>query len=160
MTIGRTAARRASHREPGTSGVESELARLVPADVPQGLRGRTLARAGEARRGAALRPWMRVTTAVCALLIVATLGFDTIVGRHEDARLAALLGRPMAVDAGSGTAPELAEAGFGTGAEAARWARLQDLAASRARRSMEKETVGALNRLKGRWDYETSQGPD
>ena len=60
--------------EAGAAGVERELRRLVPAAVPPGLRGRVVARAAEARRGALLAPWMRVAATVCSLLIVAALG--------------------------------------------------------------------------------------
>lgn len=160
MTVGKAAARRAGHREAGTSAVERELARLVPVDVPTGVRGRVLARSGEARRAAALAPWMRVAAAACSLLIGAALGFDAIASRHGEARLAALLDGPKAVDPRAETTPELVEAGLGTRIEAERWARVHELAAAAARKPVPGANLAALERLKGRWKYDTPEDPD
>lgn len=142
------------------AGVERELGRFVRAPVPAGLRERVLVEAAEARRRAALAPWLRVAGASCAVLIVALLVLDPILLRREEARLAALLdGRAISMN-GLESAPELAEAGIGLGTEAARWSRLQGLAAAAALKAPERVSLEALERLKERWDYETPQDPD
>ncbi len=144
----------------GAAAIERELRRFVPGPVPAGLRERALARAAGARRGAALAPWLRVAAASCAVFIAALLALDPILSRHEEARLAALLdGRAISANALE-SAPELAEAGIGLGTEAARWSRLQGLAAAAALKAPERVSLEALERLKERWDYETPQDPD
>lgn len=146
-------------REERDDLVERELRRLVPAAVPAGLRKRVLDRAAEARRGAALAPWLRVAAGACAVVVAALLALDPLLSRHEERRLTALLdGRSTAAPAFE-TAPELAEAGLGPGTEAEHWARLQDLAAAVAGRSLEKASIDALERLKGWWEYETPESP-
>ena len=146
--------------EAAAAGVERELGRLVPAAVTPGLRSRIVARASEARRAAMLRPWMRVAAAACSVLIAALLALDPLVSRLEEARLTALLDGRSAVASRPETAPELAEAGLGAGTEAERWARLQALAAAAVREPGISDSLGALERLKGRWEYETAQDPD
>ena len=159
MTSEKHGRRRPDAFEAAAAGIEHELRRLVPVPVPPGLRSRIVARASEARRGALLRPWMRVATAACSVLIAALLALDPLVSRLEEARLTALLDGHSAVASRTDIAPELAEAGLGPGTEAEHLARLQDLAASRVRKSMEKEAVEALERLKGRWEYEAAENP-
>ena len=159
MTIGKRASRQAGDRETDPSAVARELARLVPADVPPGLRSRVLATAAEARGGAALKPWMRLTAGAVAVLVAALLALDPLMNRREEARLAALLDGRSAEASRPETAPELAEAGLGPGTEAGRLVRLQDRAAAAANRLLEKASLEAVERLKGRWEYEASENP-
>lgn len=145
--------------EPAASGVERELLRLVPAAVPPRLRERVLERAAEELRGAALSPWMRLAAVGCTALIAVLLALDPVQSRHERARLAALLdGRPTWTEAPE-IATELAEAGIGRGTEAVRWSRLQGLAAAAVRKSLERASLEALERLKERWEYEDPENP-
>ncbi|GEM_PF-1221312 len=145
--------------EAWAAGIESGLRRLAPAPVPAGLRERVLERAAATRRSAALAPWVRVAAGACAVLVAALLALDPLLSRHEERRLTALFDGRSAATPTFETAPELAEAGLGRGTEAERWARIQDLAAEAARRSIEIETVKALERLKGWWEYETPESP-
>lgn len=143
-----------------TGGIERELRRLVPAVIPPGLRERALRRAAEARGDAALAPRMRVAAAAGAALIGLILVLDPIQRRHEEARLAALLDGRAAASPSAETAAELAEAGLGTGIDAERWARVHELAAAAARKPVPGADLAALERLKGRWDYETPEDLD
>jgi len=143
----------------GTTGVERELRRLVPAAVPPGLRGRVVARAAEARRAALLAPWMRVSAVACSVLIVTVLVADPLISRHEEARLAALLDGRSAAEAPGHTVPELAEV-LGQGAEAGRLARLRTMAASAVRKNEQRGFFEARKGLKGWLDDETSETPD
>lgn len=160
MKSGETRERGRGGAGPGPAGVERELRRLVPAAVPPGLRPRVLGRDSAARKGALLTPWMRFAAVAGALIILGLLVLDPILARREEVRWAALLDGRVTAPPAAVTAVELAEAGLGTGIEAERWARLQDLAASRARRTAERETVEALEQRKGWWDYETAQDPE
>jgi hypothetical protein len=143
--------------ETGAAGIERGLRRLVPAAVPPGLRGRVVARAAEAGRGALLAPWMRVSAVACSVVIVAVLAVDPLVGRHEAARLAALLDGRSAAAAPGEAASELAEV---EGAEAGRLARLRTMAASAIRKNGQKGFFEARKGLKGRLEDETSETPD
>ncbi len=146
--------------EAGAAGLERELRRLVPAGIPPGLRDRILRRAAEARGDTALTPWMRVVAGGSVALIGALLVLDPIQGRQEQARLAALMdGRPAA-PAAAETAEALAEAGLGLGIEAERWARVHELAAAAAVKPVPGANLAALERLKGRWEYDTPEDPD
>lgn len=146
--------------EAGAAGVERELRRLVPAAVPPGLRGRVVARAAEARRGALLAPWMRVAATVCSLLIVAALGFDTIVGRHETDRLMTLLDGRVSVAPSIEGEPEISYALIGRGTEAELLTRLRTRAAVAMRKNAEQDYFEARRWLKGWLAYESSENPD
>ena len=146
--------------EDGAAGVERELGRLVPAAVPPGLRGRVIAQAAEARRGALLAPWMRVSAAACAVLIVTVLVAGPLVGRHEETRLATLLNGRSGAAAPGDTFPELAEVVLGQGAEAGRLARLRTMAASAVRKNGPRGFFEARKGLKGWLEDETSETPD
>jgi hypothetical protein len=74
--------------------IEKSLDQLVQLAVPPGLGGRVVGRALEARKNAAMTPRMRIVAVVCSILIIAVLGADSLLGRHESARIAALLGGP------------------------------------------------------------------
>ena len=74
--------------------IEESLKRIVPKPAPPGLRQRVLASALESRKDAALTPRMRIAAIVCSILIVAVLGADSLLGRHESAQIAALLDDP------------------------------------------------------------------
>ncbi len=143
-----------------TDGIERELRRFVPAVIPQGLRERALRRAAAARGDTALAPWMRVAAAVGAALIGLILVLDPIQRRHEEARMAALLDGRVAAPPAAEAAAELAEAGLGTGIEAQRWARVRELAAAAARKPVPGANLAALERIKGRWEYESPEDPD
>lgn len=142
------------------TGVERELRRLVPAAVPPGLRGRIVARAAEARRGPLLAPWMRVSAVACSVLIVTVLVTDPLIGRHEEARLAALLDVRSAAAAPGDAASELAEVVLGQEAEAGRLARLRTMAASVIRKNGQRGFFEARRGLKGWLEDETSETPD
>ena len=148
--------------ESDLAGVERGLRRLVPAAVPPGLGERTLERAAEAARGAMLRPWMRLAAAACSVLIVVVLALDPVLGRHEDARMAAILdGRPT----GSSHAEDaavLAEAvgGIGEAEEALRTARLETMIAASSRRELGRRAIAARDRLKGWLEHETTEDPE
>jgi hypothetical protein len=146
--------------EAGAAGVERELRRLVPAAAPPGLRGRVVARAAEARRSPLLAPWMRVSALACSVLIVTVFVTDPLIGRHEEARLAALLDGPSAAAAPGDAAPELAEVVLGQGAEAGRLARLRTMAASAVRKNEQRGFFEARKGLKGWLEDETSEIPD
>lgn len=141
--------------ETSVAGVERELQRFVPREIPAALRERVLGRAAATRQGAALAPWMRVAAIACMVLIVSLLALDPLLSRHGEARLAALLdGRSMSTTVPD-MAVELAEAGIGT--EAALWSRLQFLAAAAARKSPEGANLETLERLKGWWKDEDTE---
>jgi hypothetical protein len=160
MTSGERRERDRAGAGTGLSGVERELRRLVPAVIPSGLRERALRRAAEARGDAALSPWMRIAAATCAALIGLVLVLDPVQRRHEEARLAALLDGRAAAPPAAATAVELAEAGLGTRIEAERWTRMHELAAAAARKPVPGANLAVLERLKGRWDYDTPEDPD
>jgi hypothetical protein len=74
--------------------IERSLGQLVPKPAPPGLRERVLDSAIEVRKNAAMTPRMRTVAVVCSILIVAVLGVDPLISRHEAARMAALLDGP------------------------------------------------------------------
>jgi hypothetical protein len=74
--------------------IEKSLNQFVPLAVPPGLGRQIVARALEARRNAAMTPRMRIAAVVCSILIIAVLGADSLLGRHESARIAALIDGP------------------------------------------------------------------
>jgi hypothetical protein len=144
---------------PEAAGIERDLGRLARVDAPPGLKARVLDKAAASRRGALLAPWMRLVAAACAVLTLALLALDPLLGRHEAAHLAAVLdGRPAAPSAGQ-EALVLAEAiGAVDGAkEAARLGRLETLAGAAARRDRERQAIEAREWLKGWLEDETSQ---
>jgi hypothetical protein len=143
----------------GPADTEGELRRLVPSTVPPGMRRRVLDRALEARLNAALTPGMRALAVACSIVIVAVLAIEPLVGRHEAARMTALLdGRSSARTAGE-EAYDLAEVlGVQVG-EADRMARLQIMAASASREDRVSDFIEARKRLKGWLNNETSENP-
>jgi hypothetical protein len=143
----------------GPADTEGELRRLVPSTVPPGMRRRVLDRALEARLNAALTPGMRALAVACSIVIVAVLAIEPLVGRHEAARMTALLDGRQTISA-TGEAPsELAEILVVKGREGDRLARLQALAASAVREDRERDFVEARKRLKGWLKNETSENP-
>lgn len=160
MTSGETRERERDGAGTETGGIERELRRLVPGAVTPGLRPRVLGRAAEARKTTLVPPGMRRAAAAAIALIAALLLLDPLMSRREEARLAALLDGRAAPPAASETAAELAEAGLGTGIEAQRWARVHELAAAAARKPVPGANLAALERLKGRWEYENQEDPD
>lgn len=146
--------------EDGAAGVERELRRLAPMAVPPGLRGRVIARAAEARRGALLAPWMRVSAGACSVLIVTVLVTDSLISRHEEARLAALLDGRSAAAAPSEMASELGEIILGQGTEAEGLVRLRFMAAAAIRKDEQRGFFEARKGLKGWLEDETSEDPD
>jgi len=135
--------------------IERDLERLRAKSMPSGLRERVLNSARDARNSAAMTPRLRAVAAVCAILIVAVLGADHLVGRHEAARLAALLdGRPTAGTAREGTF-DLGELLGGQGSEAEMIARLQAMAASAVRRDGGRRFIEARKMLEGWLKNET-----
>jgi len=85
----------------GPADTEGELRRLVPSTVPLGMRRRVLDSALNARLNAVLTPGMRALAVACTIVIVAALAIEPLVGRHEAARMTALLdGRGVSNQAG------------------------------------------------------------
>ncbi|MBE3112894.1 MAG: hypothetical protein IMZ46_20675 [Acidobacteria bacterium] len=139
--------------------IEESLARLVPKPASPGLRQRVLDSAIEVRKNAAMTPRMRTVAVVCSILIVAVLAIEPLVGRHEAARMTALLdGRSSARAAGE-EAYDLAEVLGVQGSEADRMARLQIMAASASREDRVSDFIEARKRLKGWLKNETSENP-
>ncbi|MBE3131566.1 MAG: hypothetical protein IMZ54_12745 [Acidobacteria bacterium] len=137
--------------------IEESLARLVHKPASPGLRQRVLDSAIEVRKNAAMTPRMRTVAVVCSILIVAVLAIEPLVGRHEAARMTALLdGRSSARAAGE-EAYDLAEVLGVQGSEADRMARLQVLAASASREDRVSDFIEARKRLKGWLKNETSE---
>lgn len=145
--------------EAGAAAVEREIRRLAPAAIPPGLRDRVMNRAAEARRGAALRPWMRAAAVSAAALILALLALDPVLARREEARLAAALDGRTAAPSVEEDAGVLAEAmgGAGGAKETARIARLEILAAAASRQEREQEMLDARRQLKGWLEHETPE---
>ena len=135
--------------------IERDLERLKPVAAPAGLRRRVLDRAAEARKSAVLSPKMRVLAAACSIIIIAVLGLDPLIRKHETARLAALLdGRQTSFPSGE-VPPELVEVLTGRGRDAERLARVQLAAAAAARKEQARQVREAWRRLKGWLDDET-----
>lgn len=145
--------------EAGAAGVERELRRLPPAAIPSGLRDRVMNQAAEARRSAALRPWMRPAAVAAAALILALLALDPVLARREEARPTAALDGRTAAPSTEEDARTLAEVvgGPGGAAETARIARLETLAAAASRQEREQEMLDARRQLKGWLEHETSE---
>jgi hypothetical protein len=101
---------------------------------------------------------MRVAAAACSVLIAALLALDPLLSRHEEARLKAMLDGRFEAATASEPAAELAEVGLGQGALARRWDG-QGPAVAAARTSNEKDSLKALERLKGWLEHETSEDP-
>ena len=135
--------------------IERDLERLKPVAAPADLGRRVLDRAAEARKSAALSPKMRVLAAACSIIIIAVLGLDPLIVRHEAAWMAALFGgRPTSLP--SREAPsELAEVLTGGGRDAERLARVELTAAAAARKGQARQVREAWRRLKGWLDDET-----
>jgi len=146
--------------EASAADVEREFGRLVPAAIPPGVRQRVLSRAEFARRSVMLSPAMRITAVACSLLIAAVLLIDPLVGRHEAARLTALLDGRNAAAPAAGFAPELAEALSGMAGEVRRLARLRAAAGSARSENTVRSAIEAHKRLKGWFSDETSENPD
>ncbi len=143
--------------ERGLTDVERDLDRLEAVAAPAGLRRRVLARAAEAREGAALSPAMRILAAACLIAIVAVLGLDPLIRNHETVRLAALFdGRRMSLPAEE-TSSVLAEILAGEGNAAERAARIRIQAASGVRGGQDRQVTEAWKRLKGWLDNEASE---
>lgn len=137
--------------------IERDLERLKPVASPADLRRRVLDRAAETRKSAALSPKMRILAAACSIIIVAVLGLDPLVRKHETARLAALLdGRQTSLPSGE-VPSELAEVLTGRGRDAERLARVELAAAAAARKEQARQVREAWRRLKGWLDDETSE---
>jgi hypothetical protein len=140
--------------------VERALAGLKPVAAPAGLRDRVMDRATEARKSAALSPRMRILAAACSIVIVIFLGLDPLMGRHETARMTALLdGRPSARPAGE-AASDLAEILAGQGSEANRITRFEIFAVSVVREEHINNFIEARKRLKGWLEDESFENPD
>ena len=143
----------------GPADTEGELRRLIPKPAPPGLRQKVLSTALEARRNAVLTPGMRKLAGACSIVIVAVLAIEPLVGRHEAARMTALLdGRSSARTAGE-EAYDLAELLGVQGREADSMARLQIMAASASREDRVSDFIEARKRLKGWLKNETSENP-
>ena len=141
----------------GQADTEGELRRLVPKPAPPGLRQKVLSTALEARRNAVLTPGMRALAVACSIVIVAALAIEPLVGRHEAARMTALLdGRPSARTVGE-EAFDLAEALGVQGSEAARMVRLQIMAASASRQDRVSDFIEARKGLKGWLENESQE---
>jgi hypothetical protein len=140
--------------------LEKDFERLVPLHTPPGLRERVLSAALEARRDAALTPRMRLSSVICAILIVALFGIDRLVGRQEAVRMAVVLdGRPPAVMAGMEDG-EIAEMAGLEGAEADRMIKLLALASFAEREKRQGRLDEALRGPKGWSTYEISENLD
>ena len=140
--------------------IEESLKRIVPKPAPPGLRQRVLASALESRKDAALTPRMRIAAIVCSILIVAILGADSLLGRHESAQIAALLdGRPS-VRAVAEDASDLAEVMGGQCADEDAVKRLQIMAATTARKNQERNIIEARKGLKGWLENESFENID
>lgn len=160
MRLGKRSDGGGSAQGPGVSGIERELGRLVPASIPPGIRQRVLSRAEIARRSVLLSPAMRVAATACSLLIAAALLIDPLVGRHEAARLTALLDGRNAAAQAVGFVPELVEALSGKAGEARSLARLRAAAGSARSEHMVRSAIEAHKRLKGWFNDETPEDPD
>lgn len=135
----------------GVQDIESELGRLTPAPVPQGLRQRVLDRTRHFRGKALLSPGMRIAAVTCSVLIVALLATEPFLDRHEAACLASLVDvrvRPGPAGEPSAVLVEVLGA-TGEAAEAAQMARWEIIAAAAARKRQERQVTEARKWLKG-----------
>lgn len=146
--------------ERGAPEVERQLGRLAAAPVPGGMRQRVLARAEQARRGAALTPGLRRLAVASSVVLLAVVTVGPFVGSREKARLSALLHGRSPAPAAESLAPELAELLAGDESGAERLAKLQVLAVSAARAARPTTIFEVRERLKG-WHYdENPEDPD
>jgi len=99
--------------------IERDLERLAPVAAPAGLRDRVMDRAAQARNSAALSPRMRILAAACSVVIIAVLMIDPLIGRHDAARIAALLDGQSSARVATEEAARLAEALGGQGSKPA-----------------------------------------
>ena len=137
--------------------IERDLERLAPVAAPAGLRDRVMDRTAQARNRAALSPRMRILAAACSVVIIAVLMIDPLIGRHEAARIAALLDGQSSARVATEEAARLAEALGGQGIEAGGIVRLEVMAAAAAREDRGRDFFEARARLKGWLDNETSE---
>jgi len=137
--------------------IERDLERLAPVAAPAGLRDRVMDRTVQARNSAALSPRMRILAAACSVVIIAVLMIDPLIGRHEAARIAALLDGQSSARVATEEAARLAEALGGQGIEDGGIVRLEVMAAVAAREDRGRDFFEARARLKGWLDNETSE---
>lgn len=137
--------------------IERDLERLAPVAAPAGLRDRVMDRTAQARNSAALSPRMRILAAACSVVIIAVLMIDPLIGRHEAARIAALLDGQSSARVATEEAARLAEALGGQGIEAGGIVRLVVMAAAAAREDRGRDFFEARARLKGWLNNETSE---
>jgi len=137
--------------------IERDLERLAPVAAPAGLRDRVMDRAAQARNSAALSPRMRILAAACSVVIIAVLMIDPLIGRHDAARIAALLDGQSSARVATEEAARLAEALGGQGIEAGGIIRLEVMAAVAGREDRTRDLFEARMRLKGWLDNETSE---
>ncbi len=107
-----------------------------------------------------MSPAMRVVATASSLLIAAVLLIGPLVGRHEAARLTALLDGRNAAAPAAESAPELAEALDGRAGELASLARLRAAVESAGSENTVRSAMEARKRLKGWSSDETSENPD
>jgi len=140
--------------------IERDLERLAPVAAPAGLRDRVMDRTAQARNSAALSPKMRILAAACSVVIIAVLMIDPLIGRHEAARVAALLDGQSSARVATEEAARLAEELGGQGIEAGGIVRLEVMAAAAAREDRGRIFFEARARLKGWLNNETSENLD
>lgn len=139
--------------------VERELARLTGATVPPGMRQRVMDRATGARGDTALTPGMRGMAVVCSALIAAVLVIDPLIGKHETARLAALLGVPVITEPASQESDSFwAELGVDKGDIDRILLRGIVVSGAKGREFNLKDHLHARDRLKGMIYYENTEG--
>ncbi len=138
--------------------VEGELGHLAAAPVPSGLRQRVLDRATGARRNAALTPGMRGLAVVCSALIVAALVIDPLTGRHEAARMMALLDVTSAAEPEERGSDSLwAELGVDPGDIDRAWRRGAAMFGSKGSEASLKDYLQMRDWLKGMIDHENAE---
>jgi hypothetical protein len=129
--------------------IEESLGRLVPKPAPSGLRQRVLASALESRKNVAMTPRMRLVASVCLMLLIAILGVEPLIMRHESARMAALLDGRSPTQTVAEEASELADMMGGQVGEVQALMRLQIMASSGIREAEFRDGLEARKRLKG-----------
>lgn len=135
--------------------IEGALGQLRPQAIPPRLSGRVLGAAFEARKNAVLTPRMRIAAVACAILIVAVLGADRLVGRRQAAGMAALLDGPgVSILAGQDVAAFWAELGADLG-DSDRFQRVEiALSRLKERDDRRKAMLEQRDRLKGMIEHE------
>ena len=129
--------------------IEESLGRLVPKPAPSGLRQRVLASALESRKNVAMTPRMRLVASVCLMLLIAILGVEPLIMRHESARMAALLDGRSPTQTVAEEASELADMMGGQVGEVQALMRLQIMASSGIREAEFRDGLEARKRMKG-----------